>query len=159
MQQATTTENWKHAISFQFLLLPTLNLGMTYKYSQQPRTDSSLVQAQDWQIPREPPHRALPGHPHPATPAPGFAARAEKVVSHWVQAQTRVSAGHEPSRLSWSWTTEVNSSSATGFSENRIRSVTRMSKRQVRHYELVSLGRLRTFVSSPSRRKKSFIFV
>lgn len=79
-------KNWKHAISFKFLLLPTLNLWMTQKYSQKPRTgSSSLIQARDWKMPCELPHRALPAHPHPAIPTRGLSAGAGKVLSHSVQ--------------------------------------------------------------------------
>lgn len=121
---------------FNSTSFPPLHLGPGRPPELPPRSSS----------PRLPGQRSAPG---PALEACG---------TFNASARMQVSADHEPSRLSRSWTTEGNSCLAADFSENRIGSVTRTSKQKVRHYKLVSLGRLRTFRSSPSRRNAFHLY-
>lgn len=121
--------------------------------SQKLKTDSrSLNQALDWQLPCRFPCRALPGHLQPAIPPLLLSQCWKGCVTFNASVQTQVSADHELSFMSWSWTTEVNRRLAIDFNENWIISFNCISKQKVRHYKLVPLDRLRTFKSSPSRR-------
>lgn len=160
MQQATTKKIWNmqfHLNSSSFPPSICRWLANIHK--------SWGVIAAVWQGHRTSGHQWAPPQcsaqsPRPCHPSSSLLSQRWKgCVMFRASAQMQVSADHRPSGLSWSWTTELNSSLTVVFNENWIRSITCMSKQKVRHYKLVSLGRLRTFISSSSRREMSFIFI